>query len=59
MRSTSATRAISGLPTRGWTTLFAVARGVAFGFIAKKVPREILQKLNLEVWKRMAQEGGE
>ncbi|MBC5786378.1 hypothetical protein H8N03_25800 [Ramlibacter sp. USB13] len=37
-----------------------VARGVAFGFIPKKkVPREILQKLNLEVWKRMGQEGDE
>ena len=30
-----------------------VARGVALGFMAKKkVPREILQKLNLEHWQR-------
>jgi len=36
-----------------------VARGVAFGFIAKKmVPRELLQKLDLEFWNRVAQERG-
>lgn len=37
-----------------------VARGVAFGFIPKKkVPRDILQKLNLEFWNEMARERGE
>lgn len=37
-----------------------VARGVAFGFIAKKkVPREILRKLNLEFWNGVARERGE
>lgn len=37
-----------------------VARGVAFGFLPKKrVPREILQKLNLEFWSGVARERGE
>lgn len=37
-----------------------VARGVAFGFIPKKrVPSEILQKLNLEFWNGVARERGE
>jgi hypothetical protein len=37
-----------------------VARGVAFGFIPKKkVPHEILQKLNLELWNEIARERGE
>jgi hypothetical protein len=36
-----------------------VARGVAFGFIPKKkVPHEILQKLNLEFWNEAARERG-
>lgn len=35
----------------------AVARGLAFGFIAKtKVPRAILQKLDVELWRRAADE---
>ncbi|TFZ07654.1 hypothetical protein [Ramlibacter humi] len=34
-----------------------VARGVAFGFLPKKkVPSQILQKLDLEFWKGMARE---
>ena len=37
-----------------------VARGVAFGFIPeKKVPRQIAEKLNLDGWRRIAQETGE
>jgi hypothetical protein len=37
-----------------------VARGVAFGFIAKKrVPREILPKLDLEFWNEKARERDE
>lgn len=37
-----------------------VARGVAFGFISeKKVPHQIAEKLNLDTWRRIAQERGE
>jgi hypothetical protein len=37
-----------------------VARGVAFGFISeKKVPRQIAEKLNIDVWRRIARERGE
>lgn len=38
---------------QGLDDAMVVARGVALGFMAKrKVPREILQKLNLEHWER-------
>lgn len=37
-----------------------IARGIAFGFISvKKVPRAIAEKLNVELWHRIARERGQ
>lgn len=42
---------------RGLDDASAVARGVAFGFIAKtKVSRALLQKLDVELWRDAAEE---